>query len=214
MTKAYPPSLRISAQAALPSQHPEALVTRQAPEQTGAIALASPRGRVRLRAGGQFMTLAAALALVWAMLTDWRLESWVFGAPAVLLGAGVGLVLPYRPSWRFSARGLLLFMAWFAVQSVRGGCDVALRAISPRPRLRPGFRSWPLTLPGGAPRVLFVNAITLLPGTLSAEVEGDLLTVHMLDTHADLDAELGHLERRVRALFGLSVSVSNPVGAL
>ena len=97
------------------------------------------------------------------------------------------------------------FVGWFALQSVRGAVDVARRALAWRLPLSPGCRAYRTALPEGAPRLLFANAITLLPGTLTAGIEGDRLVIHMLDTGADLDGELAALERRVAALFALSL---------
>ena len=106
-------------------------------------------------------------------------------------------------SWRLSPAGTAAFVGWFALRAVAGGGDVAMRAFRPCLSVAPGYRHYPLTLPDGAPRLVMANAITLLPGTLTAELRDDHLVVHMLDTRADLVAELGALERRVRALFAL-----------
>lgn len=160
-----------------------------------------PGGAARWR---RFVTMAAALLLIWAALTDFRPDALVFGLPAVLAGAGLVFLMPTSPGWRISPRGALGFVWWFALQSVRGAVDVAWRAFAPQMPLRPGFRRHPLALPTGAPRVLFLNTVTLLPGTLSAEVEGDAVIVHMLDTSADLGADLTALEVRVAALFALN----------
>ena len=143
------------------------------------------------------------LALLWALLTDLRTDTWAFGLPAVLAGAALVFMLPSAPAWRLSLSGTLAFALWFAVKSLRGATDVAIRALAPRMSLRPGFRAFTPALPQGAPRVVFLNTITLLPGTLSAEIAGDAVIVHMLDTRADLDADLGALETRIAAMFGL-----------
>ncbi len=152
----------------------------------------------------RFLAVAAVLALIWATLTDFRADALAFGLPAVLAGAALVFAMPPSPGWRISPRGLLVFVLWFALQSVKGAVDVALRAAAPRMKLRPGFRTYPLALPQGAPRVMFLNTITLLPGTLSAEIRGDQVIVHMLDTRADLKADLGALEARIKALFALT----------
>lgn len=143
------------------------------------------------------------LAGLWAVLTGGDPGAWVFGVPAVSAGLALILVQSPAPGWRLSPVGAVRFSAWFAVQSVRGAVDVARRALAWRLPLAPGCRPFRTALPDGAPRILFANAITLLPGTLTAEFEGDLLVVHMLDTGADLTAELGALERRVARLFAL-----------
>jgi multicomponent Na+:H+ antiporter subunit E len=158
----------------------------------------------------RFLVNALALALLWGILTDFRVDALVFGVPAILAGAALVFLIPQSPSWRLSPRGALAFVLWFAVQSVRGAIDVALRALAPSLPLRPGFRTYRPALPQGAPHITFLNTITLLPGTLSAEVAGDQVVVHMLDTRADLNAELGALESRIADLFGL---VLNPEGA-
>ena len=152
----------------------------------------------------RFAVKFLALALIWAVLTDFRVDALVFGLPAVLAGAALIFLMPASPGWRLSLRGAAAFVVWFAVQTVRGAVDVALRAFAPRMPLRPGFRRYSPALPEGAPRIMFLNCITLLPGTLSAELRGKAVIVHMLDTRADLDADLGALETRIAALFALS----------
>ena len=152
----------------------------------------------------RFLITLVVLALIWGILTEFRLDAIVFGLPAVLFGAALVFLMPAVPGWRLSLPGALRFARFFAVQSVLGAIDVALRAFSPRMPLRPGFRHYPLTLPAGAPRIVFLNTVTLLPGTLSAEVREDEVIVHMLDTRADLAASLGALETRVSDLFAVS----------
>lgn len=148
---------------------------------------------------------AVVLSLLWGLLTGWRGESWVFGAPAVLLGLYILTLLPQGQGWRLAPVAVVRFAGWFAVQAVLGAVDVARRALSPRMPLNPGFRSWRTGLPEGTPRVVLANAVTLLPGTLSAEVEGQRLVVHLLDCRADLSAEIGQLETRIAAIFASSV---------
>lgn len=162
---------------------------------------APPSGASRWK---RFLIRVVVLLLLWAILTDFRPDALIFGGPAALAGAALAFVMPANRGWRFSPLGALGFVPWFAAQSVRGAIDVAWRAFAPQMPLRPGFRRHPLTLPPGAPRVLFLNAVTLLPGTLSAEVTGDAVIVHMLDTRTDLEADLTALEARVASLFALS----------
>ncbi|SCY65742.1 Na+/H+ antiporter subunit E [Paracoccus tibetensis] len=146
---------------------------------------------------------AVILAVIWGVLADWRLESWLFGGPAVLLALWLLTLLPPARRWTMAPLAALRFAGWFAVQAVRGAVDVSLRAVSPRMPLNPGFRSWRTTLPEGTPRIMLANAVSLLPGTLSAEIEGQRLVIHLLDCHTDLAAEIGRLEARIAAVFNL-----------
>jgi multicomponent Na+:H+ antiporter subunit E len=76
--------------------------------------------------------------------------------------------------------------------------------------LQPGFVHYRWNLPEGPARVLFANAVSLAPGTLSARVEEEGLAVHMLDLSQPTRARLAALETRVAAVFGVSSSQGSP----
>lgn len=160
-------------------------------------------GKNPRRGWRQFALTGGALALLWGGLTGWDAASWVFGAPAVLAATALSFCLAPAPAWRLSVPGAIRFAGWFAVNSLRAALTVTGRALAWRIALTPGFRSYRTSLPPGAARICFANVITLLPGTLSVQIDGDLLEVHMLDTGGDLEAELGEVEARIRDLFAL-----------
>jgi len=165
-----------------------------------------PAERAPKRWRGALVT-GAAMAAAWAVLLGDQPASWVLGAPAILGGVALAATVPASPArgprLRLSPGGALRFAGWFARHSVLGATDVAWRACQPRLPIAPGFRTHVTALPAGAPRTLFANCITLLPGTLTADIDGATLTVHMLDRTQDLDADLGALEARVGAIWGL-----------
>jgi multicomponent Na+:H+ antiporter subunit E len=53
------------------------------------------------------------------------------------------------------------------------GLDVAWRALHPALPIEPQFQRFRLHLPEGQPRTLMVSVLSLMPGTLSAELEDD-----------------------------------------
>jgi multicomponent Na+:H+ antiporter subunit E len=93
------------------------------------------------------------------------------------------------------------FVPFFLWHSLKGGVDVAWRAFHPRLPITPELIEYPLRLPPGLPRVILVNTVSLLPGTLSAELGGQVLKVHVLDSLGDFLAELETLEQRVGCMF-------------
>jgi multicomponent Na+:H+ antiporter subunit E len=141
------------------------------------------------------------LAALWWVIAGGSPASWIVGGPAVVaaawavgrLGTGAGIHL--------SLVGLLRFLPFFTWESLRAGVDVALRTLAPRLRVEPGFLRYQTRLCDPAARVFLANCVSLLPGTLAAELEGDWLTIHALSTEADNDAELRRLERAVARLF-------------
>ena len=80
------------------------------------------------------------------------------------------------------------------------------RALSPALPLSPRLLRYSVRLPVGSARVFFVGVISLLPGTFSAELQEDELTVHLLAKEVASEETLRELERRVAAIFGLSIS--------
>jgi multicomponent Na+:H+ antiporter subunit E len=142
---------------------------------------------------------ALLFSLLWWALTDGTAGSWWIGAPAVA-GAviiSVTLVPPLGLVWR-EAMGFVPFFLW---HSLKGGVDVAWRAFHPRLPITPELIEYPLRLPPGLPRIILVNTVSLLPGTLSAELGGQVLKVHVLDSLGDFLAELEALEQRVGCMF-------------
>jgi multicomponent Na+:H+ antiporter subunit E len=62
-----------------------------------------------------------------------------------------------------------------------------------------------LAAPGA--RVFLANCDSLLPGTLSADLQGDWLTIHTLSSETDSASELGRLARAVTRLFSEDLEV-------
>jgi len=143
--------------------------------------------------------------LLWWMLTDGAVDSWPIGVPVVLLALYVSVKLMPAASW--SLTGIARFVPFFLWHSLRGGVDVAGRALRPRLPISPALIDWPWQLPPGLPRVLMANTVSLLPGTLSAELNDRYLRVHVLDDSGGYQAELRSIEARVADLLGLKVGL-------
>ncbi len=123
----------------------------------------------------------------------------------VLAAAWISVKLLPAVSWRWSLRGMLLFAAYFLSESIRGGWDVARRAISPGMALSPAIVCHPFHLPSGPSRLFFCSVISLLPGTAVVAIAESNICVHVLDNSTSAGQELHELEQRVGALFGLEL---------
>jgi multicomponent Na+:H+ antiporter subunit E len=92
---------------------------------------------------------------------------------------------------RLSLAGLAGMALRFPYQSVVAGVDVALRALAPQMRLKPGFVSVPLQFPQGVARDGFTAFASLMPGTLPVDSDADgALLVHCLDTGQPVAAQM------------------------
>lgn len=97
---------------------------------------------------------------------------------------------------------LVLYLPWLVLEIVKANVDVSLRILRPglpiSPRLirvRAGQRT-------DVGRVIYANSITLTPGTVSIDTEGDDITVHALTRGAAEGVLSGAMDRRVRRLEG------------
>jgi multicomponent Na+:H+ antiporter subunit E len=145
---------------------------------------------------------SVALAVLWAGFHWYDPASWMVGIPTALIGGALTLFLPATAPLRLSPLGGLRFATFAVIGIIRGAVDVSRRSLSPQ-TLQPGCIPWRTYLPQGRPRRLFAVAITMLPGTLTARIEGDMLTIHALDLTDATHAELKSLEAHVAELYRL-----------
>lgn len=131
------------------------------------------------------------------------MDSWPVGLPVVLIATLVSVMLMPPLSW--SLRGMLFFIPYFLWHSMRGGVDVARRALHPQLPIAPGLLDYQFRLPAGLPRVFMADIVSLLPGTLSVELGDEFLRVHVLDETSAIREELNMLENRLADIFGLEL---------
>jgi multicomponent Na+:H+ antiporter subunit E len=143
---------------------------------------------------------SVVLLFLWAGFHWYDPASWAVGIPTALIGGALTLFLPATTPRRLSPIGGLRF-AMFAIFGIlRGAVDVSVRSLIPS-RLHPGCLTWQTDLPEGRPRQLFAVAITLLPGTLTAKMEDDMLTVHALHLSDSTRDELAALQAHIAKLY-------------
>ena len=151
-----------------------------------------------------FVKRAVWFCLMWWVITGGRSDSWIIGVPVVILATLASVALLPHLHWTW--RGLLRMIPFFLWQSLRGGIDVAYRAFHPKLPLAPGIFEYSFRLPKGPGRIVMANIVSLLPGTLSAEISDRCLYVHVLGRTLDICRKLNRLEQRVADLFDLRLS--------
>ncbi len=152
---------------------------------------------------------AAAFALLWVVLTEGDLGTLWLGALAVVVAMLASLTFLPPAERVLSLIGVVRFAGFFLRQSLVGGIDVARRALRPDMGLEPALIEYKTRLPEGGARVLFANTISLLPGTLSAEIQDRRLRIHTLAITPVLREELRHTEEVVARLFGVELPVAD-----
>jgi multicomponent Na+:H+ antiporter subunit E len=144
----------------------------------------------------------ALLAGLWWLIAEGRLDAWLVGVPAVALAVLASARLSGGARSRLSLAGWPGFIALFLRESLAGGIDVARRTLGRRLHIQPGFSSYRTRLQDPRARILLANCISLLPGTLAADLDGERVELHLLDSRDDPDPQLQRLEQAIARLFG------------
>ena len=148
------------------------------------------------------LTRFPALLLAWGALGEGQaFWPWGVGAALAVTLASFRLLAPQRGRLAASAR-LLRLAPLFLRESLLGGWDVARRALSPKPVLRPRLELVRLERPDTATATALAYLITLMPGTLAVEVHRRRLLVHVIDYQRDNCRAIAALERRLARVLG------------
>ena len=145
---------------------------------------------------------AALFAALWWILAAGRPDSWPLGGIAVALATWASLRLSPSGDHYLHLSRLPGFLAFFLWHSIRGGIQVAGMALRGPAALQPGLVDYRVTLPPGAPRILLVNTLGLMPGTLGVDMDDTTLRLHVLDERLPVVAEAEATAAVIARLFG------------
>ena len=132
------------------------------------------------------------------------MNSWFIGAPVIVFAVFASKIL--LPGVSLSASGIVRFLPFYLWHSLHGGVDVARRALHPKLPISPVICDYYWRLPSGLPQVFMANIVSLLPGTLSVELDDEYLRIHVLDESIIIDSELEVLEKKVAGVFALHIA--------
>jgi multicomponent Na+:H+ antiporter subunit E len=98
---------------------------------------------------------------------------------------------------------MLLYWFWLGWEIIKSNIDVSRRILSPGLPISPNIftvRAFQKTDLG---RVTYANSITLVPGTVAMDIEGDIITVHALTQEAAAELKRDEMNRRVCDVEGI-----------
>lgn len=155
-----------------------------------------------------FITLLLFWILLGGTLAPDTLAVGIVAAFAIsfFYGDGISFLSDYRPMPR-SFKATVGYVGTFLVELVRSNIALARIVLSPDLPIKPGIVKVRTRLKSRVGRLLLANSITLTPGTLTVEIEGDWLYVHWVSTEAtDIDAATARIvagfERHLEVMYG------------
>jgi multicomponent Na+:H+ antiporter subunit E len=95
---------------------------------------------------------------------------------------------------------LPFYYAWLIKQLLLSNIDVVKRIWLGNRSISPSMAVLPVSQRTDMGRVIYANSITLTPGTVAIDVEGDSVLVHSLTASGIADLRSGEMDRRVSRL--------------
>lgn len=133
-----------------------------------------------------FIIFLIVVALTWLLLTGTlnKDELFVGGIASILIAIFFyGYSDLYR-GIKITPKVILLYPFYLIVflkELIVSNIDVALRVINPALPINPGIVAVKTNLKSPLSRLILANSITLTPGTLTVDVQGDTLFIHWID---------------------------------
>jgi len=98
---------------------------------------------------------------------------------------------------------VLLYWVWLGREIIKSNIDVSRRILDPRMPISPNIFTIRVAQKTDLGRVTYANSITLVPGTVTMDVDGDVFTVHALTREAAANLKRGDMNRRVCSVEGI-----------
>ncbi len=165
------------------------------------------------------MTRVRDLTMMFATLVVfWLLLNGSLASDVLVVGlmAALAITLLFRnglsvvSEFRFTPQALMAapaYVAYFLKELVKSNLKLAGIVLSPTLPLHPGIVKVRTRLKSPMGRLLLANSITLTPGTLTVEMEGEWLYIHWVtveaeDTEAATASIVAGFERYLEVMYG------------
>lgn len=155
------------------------------------------------------LLLFAALLGFWLLLS-WRLDPLFLGmgiasAAAITVASTVLLERTIGPAGshpKVRVLRLVPYVTWLLGRMFVSALQIAWIVINPRVPPEPGIVRIPIHLSSPAARTMLSNSLTLVPGTMTLEIDDHEVTVHSFTPEAVDDLASAEMQNRIAAVFG------------
>jgi len=144
-------------------------------------------------------------ALLWTIIVEGEPSALLIGVLVSAAAAALSIRLAPPSHHPVEFLSVIRLIPSFLLGSLRGGIDVAWRALSPRARLQPGWIEYPVRLPPGLARMSLGSELSLMPGMLCAGIAARSLQVHCLNYNAPVMAAIEREESRIARCIGMTL---------
>ena len=150
----------------------------------------------------QLIANTLALFIVWIVFSgQYDFSTLALG---LILSSGVAWLntgYPHSPFHHFPWGRLVLYFPWLFLRVVASSLHLTKLILDPSLRIEPKLITYKSRLNHQAAVVMLGNSITLTPGTITVEIEGNQLIVHAIDEASGEDLTSGRMESKISWVF-------------
>ncbi len=150
----------------------------------------------------QFTAKSIFLFIVWLVLSGrYDLPHVVLG---FMLSCGVAWLntgYPNSPFHHFPWGRIMLYIPWLLLRIIESSWHLTKLILNPALPIEPKFLTYKSHLKEQVAVVLLGNTITLTPGTITVELNGNQFLVHAIDTTSGAELTSGRMERKIAVVF-------------
>lgn len=136
------------------------------------------------------LVIFAVLMFVWVFLNN------SFEPLILLVGAAVSVVISILlcsrcdvfKDFKWTPKAFFysfIYVIVFLFELIKSNIDVAIRVLKPSLPINPGIVKTKTVLTSKMGKMILSNSITLTPGTLSIDFDGDILYIHWIDVESE-----------------------------
>lgn len=150
------------------------------------------------------LSMMASLMLFWLMMSgDFGILNLALGLASSLLVVAISSrmdVVDHESQPFHLTPRLPMYWGWLTIQVIKSNLDVTRRIWTPGKSISPNLILLNLMQETALGKVIYANSITLTPGTVTLNVEGNEIFVHALSRADSETLQEGDMNRRVRDL--------------
>jgi len=142
------------------------------------------------------MKIKNQLAIFIVLMIVWFLINNSFKLEVIIVGVVLSLCLAFifgrrtdvLNEFKFTPSAFyftIVYLLVFFIELIKSNIHVALIVLKPSLPINPGIVKTKTVLKSKMARMILTNSITLTPGTLTVDIEDDILYIHWIDVKSD-----------------------------
>lgn len=150
----------------------------------------------------QFIANTLALFVVWLVLSGrYNLSHMILGFIVSCGVAWLNTGYPHSPFHNFPLGRQMRYWPWLFLRIVESSWHLTKIILDPALPIKPKLLTYRSNLKHRGAVMMLGNSITLTPGTITVDINGNYIMVHAIDETSGEDLTSGRMERKIADVY-------------